>query len=128
MRWSFLVYYRLYAQDGAIESKDPVSADDPSLARIMSSRVPPPHTVGSLKRCICKTEGLEDHNRASLFASVTSETSMDDGGRVSLLSNGGLGHVPEDPVALFIQLRDLETATFVSLLPDVATASYGMTR
>jgi hypothetical protein len=106
-----------------MKSKDPVSPDDPSLARIKSLCVPPPHSVGSLKHWLCKYEDVEDHNRASLFASVTSQTCMDDGGRISLLSNGALGNSPEDPVALFIQLQDPEAVTFVSLLPDIATAS-----
>jgi hypothetical protein len=117
-----LVYYRLYAQEGAIQSKHPVSTDDPSLARIMSLHVAPPHTVGSLKCCICKYEGIADHESAHLFTSVTSQSAMDDGGRISLLSDGGLGHLPEDPLALVIPLQDPEAATFVALLPNIATA------
>jgi hypothetical protein len=104
------VYYRLYTKDGSIKSKNPVSADNPSLAHVMSSLVPPPHTVtvGTLKRCMCKLESDADHTSTRLFVSVTSQQPMTDRSHVSIRGSGGPGHSPDDPMALVINLRDSE--------------------
>ncbi|KAJ7929454.1 hypothetical protein B0H13DRAFT_1859664 [Mycena leptocephala] len=53
-----IVYYRVYTPDAAIHSKSAWDAKDQFLGRIAANSIPPPHNVGSLKRCIAHTEGL----------------------------------------------------------------------
>jgi len=63
------VYYCLYATDGAIKSFNPIYSNDPFISRILPKSLTPPHTVLSIKKYLCKTEGLSGSN-ASLFESL----------------------------------------------------------
>ena len=51
-RSHFSVYYRAYAEDGAISLENPVSSDDPYLGGIAATRVAPPHKAASVKLCL----------------------------------------------------------------------------
>lgn len=95
----FPVYYRLYAEDGAIQSMNPVYTDDPSLGRIAAELVTPPHTVISLKRCLSGIENIDDNIPTTLFVAASSQTPMDDGVRVSILAYPGPGCTPDEPMA-----------------------------
>ena len=53
--WILLVYYRIYADDGAIPSKTPVNSSDPFLGRIKVRSVPPPSHSQCCKREHCKS-------------------------------------------------------------------------
>jgi len=63
------VYYCLYATDGAIKSFNPIYSNDPFISRILPKSLTPPHTVLSIKKYLCKTEGLSGSN-TSLFESL----------------------------------------------------------
>jgi hypothetical protein len=63
----FPVYYRIYAEDGAIQSANPVYTDDPSLGRVMAKLVAPPHTAMTLKRCISNVEKIDNAVPTKLF-------------------------------------------------------------
>ena len=94
------VYYRTYAEDGPIPSKNPVYSDDPNLGRILAKRVTPPHTVINLKKCLSNAEDIDKNITASLFVSASSQTPMDDSGHVSILAYPGPGCAPHEPMAL----------------------------
>ena len=49
------VYYRIFAEDGAIPSKIPFAAGDPFLGRIKDISVPPPRTVKAVKMQYCNS-------------------------------------------------------------------------
>jgi len=94
------VYYRIYAEDGAIPSVNPVYSDDPYLGRIPARLVTPPHTALNLRRCLSDIENIGDKITTRLFISASSQNPMDDTGRVSIHAYPGPGHMPNEPVAL----------------------------
>ena len=106
------VYYRTYAEDGAIPSKNPVYSDDPYLGRIPATRITPPHTAINLKKCLSGAEDIDINITTSLFNSASSQTPMEDGGRVSILAYPGPGCTPHEPMAL--------VAVFPSSLSEAA--------
>jgi hypothetical protein len=95
----FSVYYRVYAEDGAIPSGNPVYTDDPSLGRILAKLVTPPHTAISVKRCLSHVENIDDKISTKLFVATSSQTPMDDTGRISL-TYPGPGCTLNEPMAL----------------------------
>jgi hypothetical protein len=109
---AFVVYYRIYAEDGAIPSKTSSSPDDPFLGRIKARSVPPPHTVNSLKRSIAKFENISDRTRSRLFLTPYSQSHMDDAGKVTILDHSGPGSLPQEPLALVAKLTDSERSAF----------------
>ena len=104
----YTVYYLVYTENGALLSKNPIQSHNPHLGRIWAKQVTPPHTVASLKQCICKVEGIPQGAciRAQLFATMLSESALSDGA-VSILASGGLGSTPDDPIALHLIAKDL---------------------
>jgi hypothetical protein len=96
------VYYRVYAKDGAIPTVNPVYSDDSYLGRILARCVAPPHTASSLRRCLSTVENIGVNHHTSLFIATSSESPMDDSGRISVLVHSGLGYTPNEPVALVV--------------------------
>ena len=60
--YNFLVYYRVYDDEGEIVSKTSFDENNSSLGRVNTLSVPPPHTVSSLKKCIIISEDLSGHD------------------------------------------------------------------
>jgi hypothetical protein len=107
---SLLVYYRVYTEDGAIVPKTSGPSSicrDSSIARIKSTLVAPPHTIASLKRCLCKQEGFSDYTHAKLFHSLSSQSPLDNNQDFSILSNTRPGHQPNDPLALVVSRHQI---------------------
>ena len=52
------MYCRVYDDDGGAVSKTSFAKNNPSLGRVNTLSVPPPHTVSSLKNCIIKSEDI----------------------------------------------------------------------
>ena len=102
-----LVYYRIYAEDGAIFSKTPVTPSDPFLGRIKARSVPPPgpRTVKAVKRSIAKVENIKDRESTSLFLTPYSQSPMDDADKITILNGTGLGSTPQEPLALVVNLK-----------------------
>jgi len=100
------IYYRVYAEDGAIPSANHVYSDDPYLGRILAELVSPPHTAISLKHCLFSVENIDDKATASLFVAASSQTPMDDAGRLSILAYPGPGCTPNEPMAFVVKLSD----------------------
>jgi hypothetical protein len=70
----------------------------------LAELVAPPHIAISLKHCLLSVESIEDKATSSLFIAASSQTPMDDAGRVSLLAYPGPGYSPSDPMALVVKL------------------------
>ena len=102
----FSVYYRLYTEDGAIPSANHVYSDDPYLGRILAELVAPPHIAMSLKHCLLSVENMDNKTTASLFISSSSQTPLGDTDRLSILATLGPGWLPNEPMALVVNLSE----------------------
>ncbi|KIK04846.1 hypothetical protein K443DRAFT_92290 [Laccaria amethystina LaAM-08-1] len=126
-----LVYYRIYARDGAIETNNRIYSNDEFLSRIFTKSVAPPHTVASLKKHLCKTEGFAHSWRySSLFASLSDKEATLDAEFISLFDPSGPGSSEHDPVALVVydnRARKSIAANLKNLpkRPDARNPSYG---
>ena len=109
-----LVYYRIYAEDGAIPSKIPVTPGDPFLRRIKARSVPPPRTAKAVKRIIARVENIRDPASISIFLSSYSQSPMDDADKVIILNGTGPGSMPQEPLALVARMSDSERSALES--------------
>ena len=103
-----LVYYRIYAEDGAILSKIPVAPSDPFLGRIKFTSVPPPRTVKAVRGSITKVENIKDRERTTLYFTPYSKSAMDDAEKVTILNGTGPGSTPREPLALVAKMSGFE--------------------
>ena len=103
----FSVHYRLYAEDGPIESANPVYTDDPYLGRIVPKLVAPPHTALTLKHCLLSVENINNATNAKLFITTSSQAPMDDADSLSILAQPGPGSTPTEPLALVAKFSDV---------------------
>ena len=110
MRDFLLVYYRIFAEDGAIPSKAPVTPSDPFLGRIKAKSVPPPHrdTAQAVKRTIAKVENIENRTNTSLFLTQYSQLPMSNTDKV------GSGSTPQEPLAFVASISDSERSVLGS--------------
>jgi hypothetical protein len=99
---SISVYYRIYTESGLVLSKSAAGTGDRSLGRIIGMAVTPPHTVLSLKKCLCRVEGFKDGQTMELFDSCTAQSPMDDKSTISLLTESGPGSSQHKPLALVV--------------------------
>ena len=111
-----LVYYRIYAEDGAIPSKTPATSGDPFLGRFKARYVPPPHTVNAIKLRIAKAEdiNLNDPTSLSLFLTPYNQSPMNDTDKVTILNRTGPGSTPQEPLALVAKMTDSERSVVES--------------
>ena len=112
--WILLVYYRIYAEDGAIPSNTPVSPSDPFLGRIKVRSVPPPRTVKAVKRCIAKLENIKDRGSTNFFLTSYNQSSMDDADKLTFLNGTGPGSTAQEPLALVAKMSDSERSDLES--------------
>ncbi|KIM75612.1 hypothetical protein PILCRDRAFT_827049 [Piloderma croceum F 1598] len=94
------IFYRVYAEDGAIPSVNSVYTDDPYLGRISAEIVAPPHIAKNIKLCLSGVEGIGDNTATNLFISVSSPTPMADDHCVPISEYPGPGCLPNKPMAL----------------------------
>jgi hypothetical protein len=99
----FSVYYRVYAEDGAIPTANPVYCDDSYLGRILAQIVAPPQTAGSVKLCLSTFENVDPGITTILCLSLSSQSAMDFTSRLSILTHPGPGCTPHDPMALVVE-------------------------
>ena len=109
-----LVYYRIYAEDGAIPSKTPAAPGNPFLGRIKARSVPPPHTTNAVKRSIAKVENIKDRTSTSLFLTPYSQSPMGDACEVTIFNRTGPGSTPQEPLALVAKMSDSERSALES--------------
>jgi len=101
------VYYRLYATDGMIKSFNPIYSNDPFISRILPKSLTPPHTALSIKKYLCKIEGLSGSN-ASLFESLSSDVAIADSTCLKLREHLGLGASSREPMVLVVGVAEAE--------------------
>ena len=109
-----LVYYRIYAEDGALPSKTAVSSGDPFLGRIKFTSVPPPRNAKAVKGSITKVENIKDPESTTLYRTSYSQSPMDNSEKVSILNGTGPGSTPQKPLALVAKLSNSERNALVS--------------
>ena len=98
------MYYRLYTKLGAFESNYPLYHNDRFIGRIPTKSFAPPHTVASIKRSLCKFEGLLEPDKAlQVFTPLSSPAPKEDSARLSLKSPSGPGLSEQDPIALIVE-------------------------
>jgi hypothetical protein len=105
---NFVVYYRIYAEDGAIPSKTSVTPGDVFLGRIKARSVPPPRNAEAVKCSIAKVENIKDSTRSSLFLTPYSESPMSDAEKITILNGTGPGSTSQEPLALVAKMSDPE--------------------
>ena len=96
------VYYRLYTKEGPLISNNPIFSSDRSLSRILSKSVRPPHTAASLKRYVCKIEGMDSPEKVALCLSLSEKKPVDDSARLALKGSSGPGSSEADPVVFVV--------------------------
>ena len=112
--WILLVYYRIYAEDGAIPSKIPVTPSNPFIGRIKAKSLPPPRIAETVKCGIATFENIKDGESASLFLTPYSESPMGDADKVIILGGTGPGSTPQEPLALVAKMSDSERSVLES--------------
>ena len=112
----FLVFYRIYAEDGAIPSMSPVTPGDPFLGRIKVRSVPPPLTAKTVKCSIAKVENIKDGESISLFLTPYSQSPMDNANNDIILNRtgNGPGSTPQEPLALVAKMSHSERSALES--------------
>ena len=110
-----LVYYRIYAEDGAIPSTTPVSPGDPYLGRIKAISVPPPRTAKAVKCSIATVENIKDGESTSLFLTPFSQTPVGDKKKFNRTGTGP-GSTPQEALALVAKISDSERTALESEL------------
>lgn len=101
------IYYRLYTEDGPLETYNPVYSDDIFISRISSKSIAPPRTAASLKKYLCKIEGYQiEPGKFNLYLSLGEKTPVEDSIRLALKGNSGAGSSGFDPVALIIGVKE----------------------
>ena len=98
-----LVYYRIYAEDGAIPSANPVYTDDLYLGRISPILVTPPLTARNLKLCLSGVENIDEEATTRLFLSASSQAPVKEDSGVSIFAYPGPGCQPSEPMALVVK-------------------------
>ena len=93
------MYYRVYDDDGGAVTKTSFDENDPSLGRVDTLSVPPPHTVSSLKNFIIMSEGISGHN-VQLFEDEDTESATRDSDVLTLLSDTFPGFTEDRPIAV----------------------------
>ncbi|EDR06356.1 uncharacterized protein LACBIDRAFT_300531 [Laccaria bicolor S238N-H82] len=102
-----LVYYRPYTKDGAIKSLNPIYSNDPFISRVLPKSITPPHTALSLKKHLCKIEGVAGSN-AILFEALSDDAAIPDSTRLKLRGHLGLGVLSREPMALVVGAAEVE--------------------
>ena len=91
----------IYAEDGAIPSRAPVTSGNPFLGRIKARSVAPPHTVQNVKRSIEYAEDIKDRKiTTTLFLTPHSQSPMGDADKITIVNRTGPGSMPQEPLAL----------------------------
>jgi len=96
------VYYRLYTKEAPLESNNPIFSNHRFISRFSSKSVRHPHRAASLKRCICKIEGVEGPEIGALYLSLSEKKPLDHSARLALRGNSGPGSSEVDPVIFVV--------------------------
>ena len=93
------MYYHIYDEQGETVSKTSFDQNTPSLGRVNTLSIPPPHTIASLKNHLIKSENILGHN-VQIFEDEDGESPMNDTDAIDLLSDSFPGCMEEHPIAV----------------------------
>jgi len=109
-------YYRVFDQDGALDSKASFSEEDKTLGRLNANSIAPPHIAASIKHRIAKQEQLANHSDIALYLNLEDDTPIENSVRVNLSIDGqGPGSTPENPIGLVIATPESPEANAVDI-------------
>ncbi|EDQ99237.1 uncharacterized protein LACBIDRAFT_335221 [Laccaria bicolor S238N-H82] len=90
---------RKVKQHHLVTSFNPIYSNDLVISRILPKSLTPPHTALSLKRYLCKIEGLAEPN-TSLFELLSSDVAIAGSTRLKLQDHLGIGATSSEPMVL----------------------------
>ena len=102
----------------AIPSKKPASPSNSYMGRVKATSVAPPQTVLHIKRRLCKIENIVNYSGSKLFLSKLKKSQENDEYRVSILTPGGLGSTPNNPIELVVELSVSEEVVINKLIAN----------
>lgn len=102
------IYYRLYTTEGPIRSNNPIYANNPFISRTLPRLITPPRTASSVKKHICKIEGLSGAKSSMLFESLSSPSAAAESSKLAVKEDCGLGFSKDDPIVLVVGVEDIK--------------------
>lgn len=108
------IYYRLYTTEGPIRSKNPIYANNPFISRALPKLITPPRTASSVKKHICKIEGLSGAESSRLFESLSSRSATAESSKLVLKEDSGLGLSKDDPIVLVVGVEDVKNRQVIA--------------
>ena len=97
-----LVYYRVYDEDGEVESLQHFDTADSSLGRILVSSIAPPHTIVNLINRLAGAESIDKAHKAAvkLFKDITGQVLIKEDDDPFFLSDRLTGKSESRPMVL----------------------------
>jgi hypothetical protein len=102
-----IVYYRLFAKDNPLESKNPIYSNDRCISRILIKSLAPPRNVASLKKHLWKIEDFDGTPTNTLYLSLSEKAPADDLTRLPLTGGPRSGSSELYPMALVVETPNL---------------------
>ena len=93
------MYYHIYDEQGETVSKTSFDENTPSLGRVKTLAIPPPHTLASLKNHLIKSENILVRD-IQIFEDEDGESPMNDTDPIALLSDSFPGCMEDHPIAV----------------------------
>jgi hypothetical protein len=99
-----LVFYTIFVDDEAIfpniRAFSDEDDDNKDIGCILGARVPPPRTINSLKRAICRSEQIADADAFDLYGTAEDDEALNEDRKLSLSSAQYPGADPAEPIVL----------------------------
>ena len=93
------MHYHIYDEQGVTASKTSFDQNTPSLGRVNTLAIPPPHSIASLKNHLIKSENILGRD-VQIFEDEDSEFPMNDTDAIALLSESFPGSMEDQPIAV----------------------------
>ena len=97
-------YYHIYDKQGETISKTSFDQNTPSLGRVNTLAIPPPHTLASLKNHLIKSENILVRD-VQIFEDEDAESLMNDADAITLLSDSFPGCMEDQPIAVTYEVQ-----------------------
>ena len=86
--------------------------------------------MASIKRSLCKLEGLSEPDKALIFTPLSSPAPKEDSARLTLFALSGPGLSEQDPIALVVEsekrIKDISLSDKLPERSDDTDIHYGM--
>ena len=93
------MHYHIYDEQGEAVSKTAFDRNTPSLGRVNTLAIPPPHTIASLKNQLIKSENILGRD-VQIFDDEDGESPMKDTDAIALFSDSFPGCMEDQPIAV----------------------------